>query len=89
MGKKDLKTFYFDTGVKFTTNPFLFRGQVFRNGTKQIPFDCENVPEGSTLLFLSIHDDLREAELEEVIVREVFNSTIASKFAYFRVPKST
>lgn len=58
----NMQTFYFNTGVKaeIPTNKRhrpdakpvpLCDGQVWRNGTKQIPFDCENVPEGATFSF--------------------------------------
>jgi len=86
---KTLQTFYFDTGVRpyGHSNPpmILSEGQVWKDGTKQIPFDCEDVPSGALFMFACPKADLPESKYPFVIVREIHNSTLGSKFAYFRV----
>lgn len=86
-----MHTFYFNTGVRQgyvgpgSTKPVpLCKGQVWRGGVKQIPFDAD-APENAELLFLCDNPDLPESKLENVIVREVSNTTMCSKYAYFRV----
>lgn len=81
-----METFYFNTGV----NPYLYPpiakfGQVNRGGTVQIPFDCENVPENSTFLFAC--DDENASADENTICREIHNSGLISKYAFFRTNK--
>jgi hypothetical protein len=86
-----MQTFYFDTGVKPENvhNPeFAYAyhkkaGNVIKNGTLQIPFDCD-VEEGAALMFLCDNPSLPEASIPGVVVREVFNTTMASKYAYLR-----
>lgn len=78
------KTFYFNTGVNqygFNSGK-LSRGQIWRNGTKQIPFDCADVPERAVFLFACDNPDLKKGQ-EGFIVREILNSALLSKFAYF------
>jgi len=82
-----MQTFYFDTGVRPQNCNGLCEGQVWRNGTKQIPFDVTDVPENAELMFLAPTDDLPESKLENVIVRSVHNTTMAGDFAYFKVYK--
>lgn len=81
-----MKTFYFNTGVKpynHTRHVPIMSGNVVRGGTLQIPFDCENVPENATFLYAC---DAENASLDEnVICREMKNTNMVSKFAYFRV----
>ncbi len=79
-----MNTFYFNTGVKPYNCNGLTKGQVWRNGEKQIPFDCD-APEDAELIYLCDNPDLDSAKNQNVIVREVFNTTINSKYAYFRV----
>lgn len=88
-----MNTFYFDTGVKpYCENCFglngkpigLYGRQVWRGGTKQIPFDYD-APLNATFLFACDNPDLGESKLENVIVREIFNSDLLSKYAYFRI----
>ena len=85
----DMKTFYFNTGVTpfGHSNPpmTLGAGEVWRGGTKQIPFDCKDVPDNASFMFACDNPSLRESTYENVIVREIFNSTLCSKFAYFKV----
>ena len=78
-----MKTFYFNTGVRPESGAKLQDGQVWLNGTKQIPFDCKDVPEDSTFLCACDKENLYTQE--NVIMREIYNSTIISKFAYFRL----
>ena len=81
-------TFYFNTGVKpygYSNPPMsLSKGQVWRRGTKQIPFDAD-APADATLLYLCNTPDLIESTCPGVIVREVSNTTICNKYAYFRL----
>jgi len=79
-----MNTFYFNTGVKPYNCNGLTKGQVWRNGEKQIPFDCD-APEDAVLMYLCSNPELDAASYPNVIVREVFNTTMASKFAYFRI----
>lgn len=83
-----MRTFYFNTGARPGIGQ-LTDGQVWRNGTKQIPFDCDDVPEGSTVLFLSNDPDCVELRSPSVICRPVYNTTMSSKYAYFRIPSHT
>ena len=80
------KTYYFNTGVKQslgfqTTN----LGDKFINGELHKPFDCEEVPEGSTLAFLCTVDTIYRGQ-NLYIVREISNTVMESKFAYFTKP---
>lgn len=79
-----MKTFYFNTGVKqfghFPPVP-LMEGQVWRGGVKQIPFDCEDVPKNATFAFAC--DDPKLHAEAGYIVREMHNTIMASKYAYF------
>lgn len=90
-----MQTFYFNTGVKpidaswrphhsGTREIPLSKGQVWRNGTKQIIFQCENVPEGATFKFACDIPDLPEAK--NMIVREIVSEGMLSKYAYFSKP---
>ncbi len=81
-----MNRFYFDTGVLYSNYPFLSKGQVERGGTKQIPFDADAPPK-SRLLFCCDIPDLPESNRSDVIVREIFNTTMVSKYAYFVIPK--
>ena len=81
-----IKTFYFNTGVKFSDYPYLCEGQVERGGTKQIPFDCEDVPDNATFMYGRDDPNLfatNDPQYDKVIVREIHNSTLMSKYAYF------
>lgn len=82
----DMKTFYFNTGV--TCRP-PFQGEVLRGGTIQIPFDCDNVPEGAVFLFACSDPDIKTHHAfptAELVVREIHNSNLCSRYAYFRCP---
>jgi hypothetical protein len=80
-----MKTFYFNTGVRrHTHNPpvKLEPGYVDRNGTMQIPFDCEDVPEGAVFKFACDNPDAAPG----LIVREIHNSALVSRYAFFTPP---
>ena len=79
-----MRTMYFDTGVRPEINSSLYEGQVWRNGTKQIPFDVD-APESAVLLFACNTPDLPESKIPNIIVREIFNSTLCSRYAYLRI----
>lgn len=82
-----MKTFYFNTGVRFADYPTLYGRQVNRGGVKQIPFDvADTVPDNAVLLFLCDYPDLRESKQEGVIVEPVYNTDIISTYAYFKIP---
>jgi hypothetical protein len=85
-----MKKFFFNTGVKpgIPLNEIhrknsiavpLCTGQVWLNGTKQIPFECEDVPDNAVFKFAS---DCPNAD-EGFIVREIHNSSLISKYAHF------
>lgn len=79
-----MRTFYFNTGVKPWVNSYLAEGDKFINNERHIPFDCEDVPEGATFAFgcddPNLHPDAG------YIVREMHNTTMRSKYAYFTPP---
>lgn len=83
------RTFYFNTGVKPENNPHLWGRQVWKNGTKQIPFTCEDVPENATFKFACDNDELPESKLPNFLVRKILDAGeggMVSKFAYFQMP---
>lgn len=82
----ELETFYFDTGCRPINSPKLYKDQVWRNGTKQIPFKVA-APKGSTLLFLCDNPDLPEGKVLGVIVKEA-QSSMLSRYAYMRLPEN-
>lgn len=79
-----MNTFYFNTGVRPENRRKLYKGQVWRNGTLQIPFDAE-APAHATLLFACDNADQPESKLPNVIVRPIFNTILLSEYAYFKV----
>jgi hypothetical protein len=84
-----MNTFYFNTGVRpETVHDFPYeyhkeQGHIIR-GTLAIPFDCE-APKDATLMFLCDNPNLPESTLKNVAVFPVSNTSMASKYAYFRV----
>jgi hypothetical protein len=83
-----MKTFYFNTGVQpYKHNPpvKLSPGHVMRGGTMQIPFDCDDVPDNAIFKFACDNPKLKESEYPNWIVREMFNTAMVSKYAYFLV----
>lgn len=83
-----MRTMYFDTGVRPYNSPILHEGQVWRNGTKQIPFDVD-APENASLILLCDNPELPEYQCDNIIVREVFNTAMISKYAYLRIYPAT
>ena len=79
-----MNTFYFNTGVLPQNTNGLTKGQVWRDGTKQIPFDCD-APENAELMYLCNNPKLDIIKCPNVIVREVFNTSMVSKYAYFKI----
>lgn len=60
----------------------LGNGQVWLNGTKQIPFSCEDVPDNVSFLFAC---NSKETSSSNVVVRELHDTTLVSKYAHFRL----
>jgi len=79
-----MNKFYFNTGVRPGSGSKLWKDQVWRNGTKQIPLECD-APENATLMFCCDNPNLPESKLKNFIVCEIFNSSMCSKYAYFRI----
>ena len=82
-----MRTFKFNTGVKCAdTNRGLSKGEILStNGVILIPFSCD-IPDDLDVTFLFGCDSLNAPYKENnFIVKEIFNSTIISKYAYFRV----
>jgi len=84
----NLQKFYFDTGVqRYMHNPPipLAEGQEWSsNDVKVIPFYCENVPETAEFMYVCDTPEL-DKDNSSVIVREIYNSTLLSKYAYFKL----
>jgi len=86
-----MNKFYFNTGVNaFRTINFPFEyhkkvGNVIQNnGTLVCPFECD-APENATLMFCCDNPNLDESKASNVIVREMFNTSMVSKYAYLKV----
>jgi hypothetical protein len=79
-----MDTFYFNTGVKPWNNSFLAPGDMLINNERHIPFDCEDVPAGSTFAFCCDNPNLHPEA--GYIVRKMYNTTMLSEYAYFRKP---
>lgn len=88
-----LRTFYFNTGVRPgipaneshtpNTKPVaLGAGEIWRNGTKQIPFECD-VPDNARFEFAC--DNPNVEGFGHFLVAEIHNSALLSKYAYFQV----
>ena len=84
-----MTTFYFNTGVRHSYNSFAEPNDKWvpcgLDSVRLIPFDCEDVPPGATVMFLCSNPDLPESKLENVIVRLVSNTTMCSKYVYLRL----
>lgn len=78
-----LNKFYFNTGVKPGTAP-LYADHVWRNGTMQIPFECE-APKDAELMFCCDNPNLSESKIPNIIVCKMFNTSILSEYAYMRI----
>jgi hypothetical protein len=87
-----VRQFYFDTGVRpenrvhpKTGKITLEKGAIWR-GTMVIPFKAD-VPEDAFFMFGCDNPNLKESEYPNVIVRELFDTTLTSKYGYFRIIK--
>lgn len=86
------KTFYFNTGVRVFVMEYADMGKPKHydatdkiiNGQRHIPFDCEDVPEGASFSFACDNPNLYSEGV--YIVREMTNTTMCSKYAYFKPP---
>lgn len=86
-----METFYFNTGVRVYVMEYADKGKPkyfaptdkIINGVRHIPFDCEDVPTNASFCFAC--DDENLYPEYGYIVREIFNTTLISKFAYFRI----
>lgn len=79
------RTFYFDTGVRphaHTPPVPLSPGHVMRGGTMQIPFECEDVPDGAAFAFACDEPEGKHG----MIARRIENSALVSQFAHFTPP---
>ncbi len=79
-----MRTFRFNTGVKIWDNSNISGGIDSGNGTVVIPFSCENVPSEATFLYACDTPDLC-LENKNIIFREIQNSKLLSKYAYFKL----
>lgn len=84
-----MKTFYFNTGVRpYIHNPPV-RVQtgdiVSSNGVLLVPFQCEDVPDNSIFQFCC--NNIPPGS-ESLLKREMFNTNMVSKYAFFKVPKT-
>lgn len=83
-----MKTYYCNTGVKpFNHNPpagmaFMKGFKDSGNGVYVIPFDCEEVPKGAKLMYIA---DKAMPNDEHLIKREIHNSVMMSKYAFFSI----
>jgi hypothetical protein len=80
-----MKTFYFNTGVSLKKETKIYKGQaISSNGVVLIPFQCENISDEAKFMFACDYPDLEESKMPNVIVRKILNSTLVSKYAYFK-----
>lgn len=81
-----MRTFYFDTGVQVNNPgrvPYVPEGDVIStNDVRLIPFDCDDVPERATFKFACDHTPPGS---EHLLRREIHNSNLVSKYAFFFV----
>ena len=58
-----MKTFYFNTGVKYSDYPTLYGKQIVMGNSKVIPFDVsDDIPDNVSLMFLCDNPELREVK---------------------------
>jgi hypothetical protein len=79
-----MRRFTFDTGVHVSVNSHISGGVVSPNGIVVIPFYCEDVPNNAEFMFASDYPDLDKGN--NIIFREIHNSKLISKYAYFKIP---
>jgi hypothetical protein len=83
-----LRRFQFNTGVRpFDHNPpagmaFMKGFEDSGNGVYVIPFYCEDVPENATFQYACDYDIPGE---EHLLKREIHNSVLLSKYAFFKI----
>lgn len=90
-----MQRFWFNTGVdpaKTPGFPFEYHekiGNSIAGGTLKIPLDVDDAPEGAALAFCSEYGNLKENEIRrgEMTVREIRGGNMATKYAYFDIPK--
>jgi hypothetical protein len=78
--------FRLNTGVQWDGGPVPKGQELAPNGVLVVPFYCENVPEGSKFIFASDHLDAGNGK--GLIVREVLDSYLLSKYAFFSTTKN-
>ena len=78
-----MRKFYFNTGVKVWVNPNIKGGIADSTGTVVIPFECD-VPEDAIFMY-ACDDPNLHPEWPNVIVAEIKNSELYSKYAYFTI----
>ena len=81
--EKEMKKFYFNTGVKIWNNPHIKGGIDSGNGTVVIPFECD-VPEGVSFMFACNKSNLYPND-PNILVAEIHNTALLSKYAYFSI----
>ena len=79
-----MKRFTFNTGVKIWDNPQVKGGIDSGNGTIIIPFYCNDISDRAIFMFACGSDKLHEND-EDIICREIHNSELVSKYAYFTI----
>lgn len=80
------KEFWFNTGVRYMYGaPLVGEFQHWKDGTKQIQFYCEDVPENAIFKYASPYPDL-EKNNPRVIQRKITRGGLHSKWAYFLIP---
>lgn len=82
-----MRTFEFNTGVRVyahTPPVKVTKGnRVDGNGVLTIPFDCEDVPDNAVFQFACDHTPPGS---EHLLRREMHNTTMVSRYAFFFVP---
>lgn len=84
-----MNTFYFNTGVipeNVINFPYEYHKKVGNviNRTLLIPFTCD-APANAVFMFACDNPNLPESKSEGVVVKEIFNSNLCSKYAYFNL----
>lgn len=83
-----LQEFTFNTGVKYGVNPYAdehYRAVPAVGGgfVMVIPFYCYDVPESYKFVYACDNPNLEDKN-PNFIVREIHNSKLISKYAYFK-----
>jgi len=83
-----MRRFQFNTGVRpFDHSPpagmaFMKGYEDSGNGVYVIPFYCEDVPDNAVFQYACDHDIPGD---ESLLKREIHNSVLISKYAYFKI----